>query len=95
MNLAPVGHAIAGPTGEREESDRRTRADEDEVLQPIERAQDHLPEIGEPLDRRPSGAPLETRRERVAYDARAGALRDAAREDELRRAQGAPVEQER
>ena len=78
MNLAALGHQVAGLAGIGEERDGRLGVDEHEVAQAVELDGGELGQVGEPVDRLSTSSPLEPGRERLAEQLGAGSAGDAA-----------------
>ena len=94
VDLAAVGHEVAGLVGVRGERNRRTRLAEHQVLQSLHLRGRELREIPEPLD----GGKTCTAARRAkgfAQQPRAGRLRDAARGQEPVLLQRAAAQQQR
>ena len=78
VDLAAVGHELAGLVRVGEEGDRRPRVDEHEVAQPAELLQRHLAEVLQLLDGGDAGAALGAGDERLGDEPGAGRRGDAA-----------------
>ncbi len=94
MDGAAVGHEVAGPPRVGEERHRRGGVHEHEMAEPVKLHGGELGQIGQPLHRWPSGAALQTGRERLAQQLRPGGGGQAGHLAEHRLNTGAPADEQ-